>query len=181
VPPDNPLRYWHPAAFVRNNVAWIEEELRRTHVRDDVRRALASARGWHADPPPSLDEIRDPVVAQGDGRLGNMLWDGERVRLVDFEGSGTGDLAFEIADLAEHLSSRLRGLIEPEAVIAGFDLDPTAAARVEAYRIVLATFWLLMLLPGNPGHGRNPEGSASLQAVHLLGLLRQGRRGRLRH
>ena len=40
-----------------------------------------------------------------------------------------------------------------------------------AYRIVLATFWLLMLLPGKPGHGLNPEGSAALQAVHLLDLL----------
>ncbi len=126
---------------------------------------------WHADPPLGIDEIRDPVIAQGDGKVDNMLWDGSRVRLIDFEGFGVGDLAFEVADLVEHISSRLRGLRDPEAVIAGFELSPARLERVEAYRIVLATFWLLMVLPGNPGHGLNPEGSAELQAVHLLDLL----------
>ena len=100
-----------------------------------------------------------------------MLWDGSRVRLIDFEGFGVGDLAFEVADLVEHISSRLRGLRDPDAVIVGFELSPARLERVAAYRIVLATFWLLMLLPSNPGHGLNPEGSAELQAVHLLDLL----------
>jgi hypothetical protein len=36
---------------------------------------------------------------------------------------------------------------------------------------VLATFWLLMILPGSPGHAVNPEGSAELQAGHLVDLL----------
>jgi aminoglycoside phosphotransferase (APT) family kinase protein len=171
VQPDTPRRHWHPAAFVRNNVGWIEEEHTRTDLLDVVRRALAAARTWHADPPSGIDEIRDPVIAQGDGKVDNMLWDGSRVRLIDFEGFGVGDLAFEVADLVEHISSRLCGLRDPEAVIAGFELSPTRLARVGAYRTVLATFWLLMLLPGNPGHGLNPEGSAVLQAVHLLDLL----------
>ena len=42
---------------------------------------------------------------------------------------------------------------------------------MEAYRIVLATFWLLMILPGSPGHALNPEGSAERQAGHLIDLL----------
>jgi hypothetical protein len=46
------------------------------------------------------------------------------VRLIDFEGFGVGDLAFEVADLAEHVSARLGGLRDPDALIAGFDLDP---------------------------------------------------------
>jgi hypothetical protein len=171
VQPDTPLRYWHPEAFVRNNVEWIGEERLRPDLPDAVRRALDLTRAWHADAPPELDEIRDPVVAQGDGKVDNMLWDGTRVRLVDFEGFGVGDLAFEVADLAEHVSARLPGLRDPEAVVAGFDLDPERLERVRAYRLVLATFWLLMLLPGNPGHPRNPEGSATRQAVHLLDLL----------
>jgi hypothetical protein len=90
---------------------------------------------------------------------------------MDFEGFGVGDLAFEVADLAEHISARLRGLRDPAAVIAGFDLSPDQLQRAEAYRIVLATFWLLMLLPGNAGHRRNPEGSDRVQALHLLDLL----------
>jgi aminoglycoside phosphotransferase (APT) family kinase protein len=171
VQPDTPQRYAAPGAFLRDNAEWIAEEHTRTEVAPVVRRALASARMWHADLPPGLEEIRDPVVAQGDARVDNMLWDGTRVRLIDFEYFGVGDLAFEVADLAEHISARLDGLRDPEAVIAGFNLTPDRLARVQAYRIVLATFWLLMLLPGNPGHDLNPEGSDALQAVHLLDLL----------
>jgi hypothetical protein len=171
VQPDTPRRYWHPDAFLRSNVEWIEEEHARIDLPGVVRRALGCTRTWHADLPPGLDEIRDPVVAQGDGKVDNMLWDGTRVRLVDFEGFGVGDLAFEVADLAEHISARLPGLRDPDAVVEGFDLDPCRLDRVQAYRIVLATFWLLMLLPGNPGHDRNPAGSDERQAEHLLALL----------
>jgi aminoglycoside phosphotransferase (APT) family kinase protein len=171
VAPDIPPRHWHPAAFVRNNVEWTDKECARTDLPDLVREALDAARRWHAAPPGRIDQVQDPVVAQGDGKVDNMLWDGSQVRLIDFEGFGVGDLAFEVADLAEHISSRLRGLRDPEAVIAGFDLGSAQLRRVEAYRIVLATSWLLMLLPGNPGHDRNPQGSARLQALHLLGLL----------
>jgi aminoglycoside phosphotransferase (APT) family kinase protein len=171
VQPDTPLRHWHPDAFLRSNVEWLEEQHARTDLPDVVRRALAAARAWHADPPHGIDEIHDPVVAQGDGKVDNVLWDGSRVRLVDFEGFGVGDLAFEVADLVEHISSRLRGLRDPESLIAGFDLSPVRTERVASYRIVLATFWLLMLLPGNPGHGLNPDGSDARQAVHLLELL----------
>jgi aminoglycoside phosphotransferase (APT) family kinase protein len=166
-----PLRHWHPDAFLRNNVEWLEREHARTDLPDGVRDALEAARAWHAEPPAGIDEIRDPVIAQGDGKVENMLWDGERVRLVDFEGFGVGDLAFEVADLVEHISSRLRALRDPDAVIGGFGLQPEQRERVEAYRIVLATFWLLMLVPGSPGYGLNPEGSAERQAEHLQRLL----------
>jgi aminoglycoside phosphotransferase (APT) family kinase protein len=173
VQPGTPRRYWHPGAFLRSNAEWIEEAAARTDLPAVVRRALRVTRRWHGDPPPGIDEIRDPVIAQGDGKVDNMLWDGSRVRLIDFEGFGVGDLAFEVADLAEHISSRLRGLRDPEALIAAFHLSPARLERVQAYRIALATFWLLMVLPGNPGHGLNPEGSDGLQAAHLLDLLGQ--------
>jgi aminoglycoside phosphotransferase (APT) family kinase protein len=174
VQPDTPQRYNAPGVFLRDNAEWIAEEHSRTEVAPVVRRALAAARAWHADLPPGLEEIHDPVVAQGDGRVDNMLWDGSRVRLIDFEYFGVGDLAFEVADLAEHISARLGGLRDPKAVIAGFNLTPARLARMQEYRIVLATFWLLMLLPGNPGHDLNPEGSDAIQARHLLDLLERG-------
>ncbi len=62
-------------------------------------------------------------------------------------------------------------VVRPETVIAGFDLTEAQLARVDAYRIVLAGFWLLMLLPGSPGHDINPPGSAELQERHLLSRL----------
>jgi len=92
--------------------------------------------------------------------------------LIDFEYAGVGDLAFEVADLVEHVSSRLRGLFDPAVVIAGFDLTSAQLARVQAYRIVLAGFWLLMLIPGNPGHELNPPDSSERQAEHLLSRCR---------
>src|SRR6202044_1029552 len=48
---------------------------------------------------------RQPVLGQGDANLANFLWDGERVRIVDFEDSGTSDRAFELAVLVEHIST----------------------------------------------------------------------------
>lgn len=169
-PAEMPLRFQHPAEFVANVVDWLGE-VHHIHHPSVVRRALVAAEKWHADAPAGIDEIRDRVVAQGDGNVANMLWDGHRVRLVDFEYAGVGDLAFEVADLVEHASSRLRRLLDPERVISGFELTPEQQGRVEAYRVVLATFWLLMLLPGNPGHGRNPEGSVERQSEHVLELL----------
>lgn len=173
IQPDKPLRYWHPEAFFHNTYEWIEQERTRTDLPRVVRRALAAAQSWHAAPPLGIRGIRDPVIAQGDSKVDNMLWDGSRVRLIDFEGFGVGDLAFEVADLVEHISSRLRGLRDPEAVISGFELNAGQLERVEEYRIVLATFWLLTVLPGNPGHDLNPEGGDRLQAAHLVDLLSQ--------
>jgi aminoglycoside phosphotransferase (APT) family kinase protein len=174
VPPGTPQRVFHPHAFLDSITSWLEEERLRTDLPEDVLAALAAARSWLADPPSGIDEIRDPVLAQGDGKVDNALFDGSRVRLVDFEGFGVGDLAFEVADLAEHISSRLYGVRDPAALVAGFDLDDVQRRRVHDYRVVLATFWLLQLLPANRAADRNPEGSASVQALHLLDLL--GRR-----
>ena len=36
---------------------------------------------------------------------------------------------------------------------------------------LVAAFWLVMLLPGNPGFRRNPVGSTEHQAMHILALL----------
>jgi hypothetical protein len=172
VPPQVEDRFWNPARFTENAFGWLEEAPLED-LPEDVRSAIEAARKWGVEIPAGLDEIRDPVLAQGDANVENMLWDGTRIRLIDFEGGGRGDLAFEVADLVEHISSRLRGLVDAEAMIAGFGLTATQRQRVSDYRIVLATFWTLMLLPGNPGHHRNPPGSLELQAAHLLDLIRR--------
>lgn len=48
-------------------------------------------------------------------------------------------------------------------------------ARLDAYRRLLATFWLAMLLPGNCGFERTPAGSAEDQARYVLTLLGEAR------
>lgn len=113
----------------------------------------------------------DEVFAQADGNLANYLWDGERCRLVDFEDSGVSDRAFEIADLVEHVSVWLPGLIDAETFVHLLDLDTATCARVRGMRRLFAVFWLHMLLPGNRGHHRNPPGTVDRQAERTLTLL----------
>ena len=126
---------------------WAAEEYRLDECRDPalVEAALTRARGWLAPARPEVDRVVNTVLSVGDGNLANVLWDGDACRLVDFEEFGLSDLAYEVADVVEHASSRLRRL--------------------------LAVFWLVMLLPGNRGFGRNPAGSVDDQARHVLALL----------
>jgi thiamine kinase-like enzyme len=118
-----------------------------------------------------LPELADRVVALGDGNLDNVLWDGEVCRLIDWEEYGASDLAYEVADLVEHASSRLTRSLDVEELLADLDLDEAQLARLEQYRRLFACFWLMMLLPGNGGFARNPPGSTEDQARHVLALL----------
>lgn len=134
--------------------------------------ALALGTAWIRSE--SADRIRRPrsrVFARADGNLANILWDGDRCRVVDFEDSGSGDLAYEVADLLEHVSAWLTGVLDTGEVLAALTLDDEDRRRVRDARRALAVFWLLRLLPGGSGHDRNPPGSVDRQAERLLGLL----------
>jgi hypothetical protein len=132
-----------PEEMVPDLRAWIRQPHQPVSVL--VERALMEAGKWlHGPEISSLTrESAEPVFTQADGNLGNVLWDGARCSVVDFEDCGVSDPAYEVADLAEHVS-----------------------------------VWLLMLLPGNAGHARNPAGSVERQADRLLSLLADGASGR---
>lgn len=117
------------------------------------------------DPDPLLlrQKPDDTVLGHRDPYLLNYLWDGSRVRLVDFEDSCLSDPATEVAILVEHLSTRDSGL-HPGL----FTVDPV---RLLAARRLWAMFWLWRLLPGGPSADRNPPGTADLQAQRLIELL----------
>lgn len=75
----------------------------------EVARAYDEALRWLSGSEPNrlLGEEPDrPVFARVDHNLSNFLWDGARVRLVDFEYSGHSDRCAEIAELVEHISAR---------------------------------------------------------------------------
>lgn len=132
-----------------------------------VHAAFDAAVGWldHvAEPDPGAGS---PVLGQGDGNLANYLWDGGRVRLVDFEDSGRSDRAFELAAFAEHLSVWHDAKVETGALLGRFELSPAEAGRVLFYRRGFGFFWLLKLLADR--HDR--PGVLSCQASRLLGLL----------
>jgi hypothetical protein len=139
-----------------------------------VRQAWQAGAGWFCGG--ALDGLSagDVVLGQGDAHLANFLWDGSRVRIVDFEDSGPSDRAFELAVLVEHISAWSDAGLSAEAFLALFDLAGAEQARAREYRRLSALFWLMMLLPGSPAHRRNPPGTAERQAARLLRLLGDG-------
>ncbi|MEU0557486.1 aminoglycoside phosphotransferase family protein [Dactylosporangium sp. NPDC006015] len=105
------------------------------------------------------------VLGHADPNLANYLWDGQRIRIVDFEDAGRSDPEFELADLVEHLAARRA---DWTAFLTTFDLD---GDRLLDARRLYAVFWLHMLRPGGPAEHRNPPGTLEQQAERLLNLL----------
>jgi Ser/Thr protein kinase RdoA (MazF antagonist) len=161
----------NPVAFTRQ----VREMLATSPVPGDdpaVVRAHAIAAAWleraalerHGRAAPRA------VLGHGDPNLANLLWDGSRIRLVDFEDSGPSDRAFELAILTEHISAWSDAQLDAEDLLALFDLTRTEQTRVQGFRRLAALFWLLMLRPGSPSSIRNPPGTLERQADRLLRL-----------
>jgi hypothetical protein len=112
-----------------------------------------------------------PVYAHGDGNLANRLWDGRRVRLVDFEDSGRGGRAQELADFVEHISVWAHAGIDAGAFLDRFDLSPAERQQISELRRLRAAHWLMILLPGGGANHRNPPGTFERQANRVLELL----------
>lgn len=131
--------------------------------------------GWRWLDAAPLDDLvkADPVPVFGltDGNLANYLFDGEVVRLVDFEDSGRSDRAFELAEIVEHPSGWVDSTLDVPGLLSHFPLTGAEAARLRDVRRLLALLWLIMLLPGRPGFDRNPAGTDERQAARLLALL----------
>jgi len=128
-----------------------------------VDKAVAAAVEFLAQPYPVVTET---VLGHNDPNVANYLWDGEAVRIVDFEDAGSSDRAYELATLVEHLSAR-GGDWEP--FLARFDVD---ADRLLAGRRTAAALWLHLLLTVEAARRRNPPDAPRLQAERLLDLLR---------
>jgi hypothetical protein len=120
--------------------------------------------GRAADPRPEPHSV---VFGQGDGNLANYLWNGERVRLVDFEDSGRSDRAYELAAFAEHISVWHNAGIETGVLLGRFELTNAERARVLFFRRCFALYWLLRLLDRQDDRG----GTLHSQAGRLLALL----------
>lgn len=173
VDPDITERAFGPSVMRSFTRDWADNDYKLSSCRDPalVGGALAAAREWLALDDPIHDRVTDAVLAKGDGNLANVMWDGRTCRLIDFEEFGTSDIAYELADITEHASSRLPRLLDTHVFPDGLDLTVEQKARLTAFRKLLATFWLVMLLPGNRGFGRNPAGSTEDQARHVNSLL----------
>ena len=112
-----------------------------------------------------------PVYAHGDGNLANRLWDGTQVRLVDFEDSGRGGRAQDLADFVEHITVWAHAGIDARAFLGRFDLSPAEHRQISELRRLHAAHWLMILLPGGGAYHRNPPGTFERQANRTLELL----------
>ncbi|MFJ8039739.1 phosphotransferase family protein [Kitasatospora sp. NPDC096147] len=171
-----PVRLWgehHAARGIRERYAtvrgaepgWLSAEVRRA-VEDGMhwlgRTALATGEPGAGVP---------AVFGQADGNLANYLWDGARVRVVDFEDSGRSDRAYELADVVEHVSVWVDSDFDVPHFLGCFELTEGEARRLAECRRLLALLWLLVLGLQDPAEGRNPAGTAERQARRLLELL----------
>ena len=136
-----------------------------------VRRAMDAGLEWLAASGMATGEGTDtaPVFGPGDGNLANYLWDGTRVRVVDFEESGRSDRPFELAEITEHVSCWVDHPLDVHAFLAGFELSAAETARLGECRRLLALVWLFLL--ADDKEGRNPAGTAERQAERLRALL----------
>jgi hypothetical protein len=166
-----PERRWGPAELCSTLRSWIAEPI--PEMSPSVGAPVRAASSWLGSGDVSVvaGPLAERVFSQADGNLANFVWDGARVHVVDFEDSGISDPAYEVADLVEHVSAWLPGLIREDDLIEALGFCPAQRARLVRFRRIMAVYWLLMLLPGNPGHRRNPPGSAERQAERVLELL----------
>jgi aminoglycoside phosphotransferase (APT) family kinase protein len=164
-------RNWGPTEMVSTLRSWIGEP--HSSVSPTVQGALDAAGIWLGST--EVTSLTGPLVervfTQADGNLGNFIWDGYGCSVVDFEDSGVSDPAFEVADLVEHVTVWLPGLLEVGDLVDALGFSQEQRRRLHGFRRLMSVFWLLMLLPGNPGHDRNPPGSVERQASRVLDLL----------
>ncbi|QFY07284.1 phosphotransferase [Nonomuraea phyllanthi] len=128
-----------------------------------IAEALRAASAWVARP--GLERVLarpgTPVFGTGDGNLANYLWDGTRVRVVDFEYSGRSDRAFELAEIGEHIAVWENDRHGMTAVLERLELTAEETARLTECRRLMAMYWLL----------RTKGEVRSEQAVRMLALL----------
>ena len=163
-------RRYGAGALAQQLAGWLSDDHDLGECRDPglVGEALAVARAYVAAPP--LPAPRLSALGIADLNPANVMWDGTRCRLVDFEDGGLSDPAYELADHVEHLGSRLPGVYDAHALAVAVGLDEEGLVRMADYRPLWAAFWMWMLLPGNPGWRRNPRGTTEDQAAHFMAL-----------
>lgn len=121
----------------------------KSHPRDALTRDLLQILSrWEGSSDTTvLAEPARRIFSRGDSNLLNWLWDRSSIRVVDYEFAGHSDLAFDCADLTEHISSRQARIDDQAwaeiASLAG--LGDGDQRRFEAAQRTCALRWLAVL------------------------------------
>lgn len=167
-----PSSLGHPTVELPRVRRWIAQAVAPP---DDgvVALAVHQAGAWlrSADADRLVREQGSVVFGHSDHNMHNFLWDGARVRLVDFEDSGRSDLATELADLCEHVAAR--GIRDHDWSVEVAELSLSAAERdrLRAARRLKATYWLLAFLTDDRAERRRTPEALRAQGQRVLGLL----------
>ena len=147
-PASRRLSLSHPATLLPRTRSMFGEW---DDVSPELGDVVGEAKTWLASPAGDrLVSGAGSAFCQGDPNLANTLWsedgDGSSLRFLDFEDSGLGDPAFEVGDLAEHLSTRGApdSLWDELADATGLSAVVDGPRILEARRL-MACFWLVIL------------------------------------
>jgi Ser/Thr protein kinase RdoA (MazF antagonist) len=160
-----PRRAGHPRAML-DLLRRRHTSLRPPDASGPIAEAHAAAARWVARPDleRTLAEDRPPVLGTGDGNLANHLWDGTRVRIVDFEYAGRSDRAYELAEVLEHVTAWRTDALDAGGLLSRLPPTRPERARLVECRRLMALFWFQAALAGGSGAAGRP-------AERLLGLL----------
>ncbi len=106
------------------------------------------------------------IFSRGDGNLVNWLWDGGTAHCVDFEFCGWSDLAFDAADLVEHVSARDIDDAVWSGMVTTLGVVGEMAPRFRAGQRTCAMRWLAVLWKQR--EHRVHEFSVQLDRVRVL-------------
>jgi Ser/Thr protein kinase RdoA (MazF antagonist) len=157
--------YADPARFVAALHAGLESlrALSTTPERAEARRLLTA---WLNGPDPQILQSAPAslVFTRGDANLANCLWDGEQMRLLDFEGCGWRDPSIDLAFYVEHISSRRTPHEAWLSFVEGFHLADAERLLFRAAQRRMALSWLVRICA-------HPESIHSLSEEERLPLL----------
>lgn len=108
--------------------------------------AWRAARRWMAahdtDRLLASEELR---FSRGDPNLSNYMWSAGALMLIDWEDCGYNDVVLELADMAEHASTRCLGEGFWIDLADATELTPAECARLPDARRLMACFWLVLI------------------------------------
>jgi aminoglycoside phosphotransferase (APT) family kinase protein len=123
-----------------------ETSSRRDNASGVVTLAWRAAQTWIADVDIQhllySDDLR---FCRGDPNLSNYLWSDEGLVLIDWENSGYSHPALELADMAEHASTRALSEDFWIHLADATELTQEDRARVTQARRLLSCFWLVLI------------------------------------
>lgn len=143
---------WSPRPMSHRGVRGAQRALALDEALPDGRgpdielEAWRAAKAWIAnDDVEELLSSTNLSFSRGDPNLTNYIWTDEALVLIDWENSGFSDPVLELADMAEHPSTRTLGDDFWAALADATELTRADRARLARARKAMACFWIVII------------------------------------